>query len=356
MKNNLGSSAVRAVDDASSRDANWRQVVPKYQQPDVRRALIQAVTTLGLLVVALYVMNRSLALPYWTTLLLAVPTAGLLVRTFIIMHDCSHGSFLPWRGANDALGFVTGVLTLTPFEQWRRDHAMHHASSGDLDRRGHGDVTTLTVSEYLARPLWGRLKYRLFRNPAVLFGLGPLNLMIGQRFRPRSVSTKDKQLRSVWATNGALFIGVALCLMFIGWRFLALVYLPAMYIAGAVGIWLFYVQHQFEDAYWQKHDEWDYVTAAIKGSSHFKLPAVLQWFTGNIGLHHVHHLGPRIPNYNLQRCHDENALFHDATVMTLSRSFAVLRLTLWEEEEQRLVTFRAARRHRAGMGRPTQTA
>jgi omega-6 fatty acid desaturase (delta-12 desaturase) len=238
-------------------------------------------------------------------------------------------------------------LTLFPFEQWRRDHAMHHASSGDLDRRGHGDVATLTVREYLARPWWGRMKYRLFRNPAVLFGLGPLQLMIGQRFQPRDLSTKDKGVRSVWITNAAIAAGILFCLMVVGWRFLVLVYLPAMYIAGAVGIWLFYVQHQFEDAYWKKHDEWDYVTAAIKGSSYFKLPKILQWFTGNIGLHHVHHLGPRIPNYNLQRCHDENALFHNASVMTLSRSFAVLRLTLWEEEKERLVGFSAARRYRA---------
>jgi omega-6 fatty acid desaturase (delta-12 desaturase) len=186
----------------------------------------------------------------------------------------------------------------------------------------------------------------LFRNPAVLFGLGPLQLMIGQRFRPRGLSTKDKQVRSVWATNAAIVAGAAFFGMLFGWRFLVLVYLPSMYIAGAVGIWLFYVQHQFEDAYWKKHDEWDYVTAAIKGSSYFKLPVILQWFTGNIGLHHVHHLGPRIPNYNLQRCHDENAFFHDASVMTLRRSFAVLRLTLWEESEQRLVGFAAARKAR----------
>ena len=347
MQNTLSETALPVTDGASARDTAWRKVVPKYQEPDVRRAITQAVTTLGLLVVALYVMNRSLALPYWITLLLAVPTAGLFVRTFIIMHDCSHGSFLPWRRANDALGFVTGVLTLFPFEQWRRDHAMHHASSGDLDRRGHGDVATLTVREYVARPWWGRLKYRLFRNPAVLFGLGPLQLMIGQRFQPRDVSVKDKGVRSVWVTNAAIAAGILFCIMVFGWRFLVLVYLPAMYIAGAVGIWLFYVQHQFEDAYWKKHDDWDYVTAAIKGSSYFKLPRILQWFTGNIGLHHVHHLGPRIPNYNLQRCHDENAFFHNASVMTLSRSFAVLRLTLWEEEKERLVGFSAARRYRA---------
>ncbi len=344
MSNTLGNSAVRVANRVeSSPDITWRKVVPKYQQPDVRRAMFQAATTLGLLFAALYVMTLSLALPYWITLLLAVPTAGLFVRTFIIMHDCAHGSFLPWKRANDTLGFVTGVLTLFPFAQWRRDHAMHHASSGDLDRRGHGDVTTLTVREYQARGWWGRLRYRLFRNPAVLFGLGPLQLMIGQRFHPRGETTTASDVRSVWATNGALVAGIVFCLLVLGWRFVFLVYFPEMYIAGAVGIWLFYVQHQFEDAYWKKHDEWDYVTAAIKGSSYFKLPRVLQWFTGNIGLHHVHHLGPRIPNYNLQRCHDENEPLQEASVVTLRQCAALMRLSLWDEEKRQLVPFSAVR-------------
>lgn len=350
MQHTFGNSAVHLAKQSESAGSEWKQIIPRYQRPEPRRALFQVATTLGLLAVALLTMQLSLALPYWITLLLAVPTAGLLVRTFIIMHDCSHGSFLPSRRVNDALGFVTGVLTLTPFEQWRRDHALHHASSGDLDRRGHGDIATITVREYLARSRWGRLRYRLFRNPAVMFGLGPLHLMIGQRFRPRGISTKDKQAQSVRATNLALLLCLTLSVVFLGWRFVALVYLPAMYIAGAMGIWLFYVQHQFEDAYWEQHAEWDYATAAIRGSSYFKLPAVLRWFTGSIGLHHVHHLGPRIPNYNLQRCHDENAMFHQATVITLAQSLSVLRLTLWEEREHRLVTFAAARRAQQGPG------
>ena len=322
----------------------WRAAVARHQRSDVRRALWQLVTTLPPLAVMLWAMYRTLALSYWLTLALALPTAGFLVRTFIIMHDCAHGSFLPWRRVNEVIGFVTGVLTLTPFGQWRRDHALHHASSGDLDRRGHGDVATLTVREYLALAPAARLRYRLFRHPAVLLGLGPLHLMVGQRLRPRSLATGTRQLVSVWATNAAIVVGVVAASFAIGFWPAVLVYFPVMYLAGMTGVWLFYVQHQFEDTYWQTHEEWDYVTAAIAGSSHFKLPAILRWFTGSIGLHHVHHLGPRIPNYHLQRCHDENPLFHGASVVTLRQSAAVMRLALWDEDRQRLVSFGDARR------------
>jgi omega-6 fatty acid desaturase (delta-12 desaturase) len=317
----------------------WRAVVARHQRPDVRRAITQLATTLLPLAAALWAMHQALAVSYWLTLALAIPTAGFLVRTFIIMHDCAHGSFLPWRRANAVIGFIGGVLTLTPFGQWRRDHALHHASSGDLDRRGHGDVTTLTVREYLALAPAARLRYRLFRHPAVLLGLGPLHLMVGQRFRPRSTATGTPQLVSVWATNAAIVAATIAASWAIGFWAVVMVYLPAIYLAGMTGVWLFYVQHQFEDTYWESHAEWDYVTAAINGSSHFKLPAVLRWFTGNIGLHHVHHLGPRIPNYHLQRCHDENPLFHGATVVTLGQSAAVMRLTLWDEDRRRLVGF-----------------
>ena len=320
-------------------NGRWRAVVTRYQRPDVRHAVTQVATTLLLLLAALSLMCYTLESSYWLTIVLALPTAGLLVRTFVIMHDCAHGSFLPWRRANDAVGFVTGVLTLTPFEQWRRDHALHHASSGDLDRRGRGDIRTLTVREYLARTRWGQLRYRLFRHPAVLLGLGPLHLMVAQRLGPRRTATRTRQIASVSATNAAIAIAVAVISFTVGLRAVLLVYLPAYYLSAVAGIWLFYVQHQFEDAYWETHDRWDYATAAIAGSSYFKLPRILNWFTGSIGLHHVHHLGPRIPNYNLQRCHDENPLFHDVPVVTLARSAKVLRLGLWDEERRRLIRF-----------------
>ena len=316
----------------------WRAVVARYQGSDVSRSIMQMVTTLLPLAAMLYVMSLSLALPYWITLLLALPTAGLLVRTFIIMHDCAHGSFFPSRRANEIVGFITGVFTLTAFSAWRHSHALHHASSGDLDRRGHGDVDTITVTEYLALSRGARFKYRLFRNPFVLFGIGPIFFMIDNRI-PRSLSLKDKEIRSIWWTNLAIVLLTAASMVWVGWRPAVLVYFPAMYIAAAAGIWLFYVQHQFEDAYWKDHGEWDYATSAIRGSSYFKLPAVLQWFTGNIGLHHVHHLGPRIPNYKLERCHTENPLFHQVTVLTLRQSLATMRLALWDEDSQRLVGY-----------------
>jgi omega-6 fatty acid desaturase (delta-12 desaturase) len=268
-----------------------------------------------------------------------VPTAGLVVRTFIIMHDCAHGSFFPSRRANDLTGHLTGVLTLTPFTQWRRDHALHHASSGDLERRGHGDVATLTVREYQRLTPWGQLKYRLVRHPALLLGIGPIYLMLSQRLRPKSTATGARQSASVVWTNVAVAVCVIALSLAIGLRAVLLVYLPVIYLAGAAGVWLFYVQHQFEDAYWEEHAHWDYATAAIQGSSHLRLPRLLQWFTGSIGLHHVHHLGPRIPNYNLQRCHDENPLFHGGPTITFAQGSAALRLALWDEERRKLVSF-----------------
>jgi omega-6 fatty acid desaturase (delta-12 desaturase) len=258
------------------------------------------------------------------------------------MHDCAHGSFFPSRRANEIVGWITGVITLTPFAQWQHGHALHHASSGDLDRRGHGDVDTLTVREYLARSRWGRFKYRIVRNPFILFGIGPIHFAIDNRI-PRG-GLRSREGMGVWTANlalAAIFVSFSL---WIGWRSVLLVYFPAMYVAAASGIWLFYVQHQYEDAYWKDHGEWDYATAAVRGSSYLKLPPILRWFTGSIGLHHVHHLGPRIPNYRLKDCHDENPLFHEVTVLTAWEGMKTLRLTLWDEERGRLVGYREALR------------
>jgi omega-6 fatty acid desaturase (delta-12 desaturase) len=232
------------------------------------------------------------------------------------------------------------VLTLTPFGQWRHSHALHHASSGDLDRRGNGDVDTLTVREYLSRSRWERIKYRILRNPFILFGIGPIHFMIDNRIPPKGNRLRGREAASVWSTNLGIAAIVAALSMWIGWRAVFLIYFPAMYIAAATGIWLFYVQHQFEGTYWKDHGEWDYATAAIRGSSYFKLPAILQWFTGSIGLHHIHHLGPRIPNYRLQRCHEENEMFHDVTILTIRQSLSTLRLALWDESTEQLIGFR----------------
>jgi omega-6 fatty acid desaturase (delta-12 desaturase) len=298
------------------------------------------VTTLGALAAAMIAAHWLLQWSVGLALLLVPPIAGLLVRTFIIMHDCAHGSAFASRSVNDAVGFVTGVLTLTPFAQWRRDHALHHASSGDLDRRGHGDVPTLTVREYLAKSPGARRRYRILRHPvALLFG-GPIHLAVGQRKRGADTATGSKQMSSVLATNVAIALGLAIVLATAGWQTLLIAFLVPYYFAAMAGVWLFYVQHQFEDAYWARDKEWDYAEAALRGSSHLVLPRVLGWFTGDIGLHHVHHIAPRIPNYRLQRCHDDNALFHDSPVITIASGMASLRLALWDEDRHRLVGFR----------------
>lgn len=328
--------------------SEWKGVVAKYQGADPVRSLWQLGSTLTLLVLSLGLMHWALERNVWLTVGLALPTAGLIVRTFIIMHDCAHGSFLPWPTVNDTVGFVTGVITLTPFHQWRRDHALHHASSGDLDRRGYGDITTLTVEEYQARSAWGKFTYRLFRSPVVLLGLGPLQMIVLQRLKFKfDLATGSRQFINVWLTNIAIASLVALFALTVGYKAVLLVYLPAYYLAAASGVWLFYVQHQFEEAYWAGHDEWDYATAAITGSSYLRLNPVLQWFTGNIGLHHVHHLGPRIPNYRLQKVHNENPVFNQAHQITLLDGVKALRLALWDEQARRMIPFRALRRERS---------
>lgn len=321
-------------------DNSWKNVVARYQQTEVPRAIVELVTTLLPLAALFTLMFYSLAFPYWVTLLLAIPTAGFLVRTFIIMHDCSHSSFLPWRRANDIVGSITGALTLTPFAQWRRDHAIHHASSGDLDRRGHGDVHTITVREYLALSPIDKFKYRCVRHPLALLAVGPIWLTVSQRFRTRSKATKDKQITSVWGLNAVIVLSVLVFYLFGVLPEVLKVYVPVMYIAGAAGVFLFYVQHQFEDTYWEHHEEWDYANASIAGSSYLKLPQPLAWLTGNIGVHHVHHIGPKIPNYKLQQAHDENPFFHNVTVVRLKDTGRALRLSLWDEETDRLISFR----------------
>ena len=316
----------------------WRPLVARYQSPQLRRAVLQLATTLLPLALVFAAMYRLLALSFWWTLVFALPAAALLVRTFVLMHDCAHGSFFASRRANQIVGAVTGLLTLIPFEHWRHEHALHHASAGDLDRRGHGDVDTLTVREYLGRTRWGRLRYRIIRHPLVFLVIGPLFFVLEKRFPPRGAGAGRRQIASVWTNNAAIVLVAATLTALFGAR-VFLIYLPAYYVAVAAGLWLFFVQHQFEETYWEDHQHWDYAAAAIAGSSYFKLPAVLQWVTGSIGFHHVHHLGPRIPNYNLQQCHDENPMFQRATVVTLRRSLSALRLALWDEDAGRLVSF-----------------
>jgi omega-6 fatty acid desaturase (delta-12 desaturase) len=318
---------------------DWKRAVEPYIGADSRRAVAQVFVAFGLLALGFVGIYAAMSWSIWLALALVFPTAGLLVRSFILMHDCAHGSLFESRRANDLVGYIGGVLTLTPFDQWRRDHALHHASSGDLDRRGHGDVPTLTVAEYKARTPAAQRKYRFIRHPATLMLLGPIHLMIGQRIRTRSKATKDKQISAVWKTNFGIAAAAALAIWAIGWQAFLVVYLLPIYFAAMGGIWLFYVQHQFEDAYWAEHGEWDYVTASLQGSSHLKLSPVMQWFTGSIGLHHIHHLAPRIPNYRLQKCHDAHPVFQSAPVVTWRSGFSALRLALWDEENRRMVRF-----------------
>jgi omega-6 fatty acid desaturase (delta-12 desaturase) len=279
---------------------------------------------------------------YWLVLLVAIPAGGFLLRTFILFHDCAHGSFLPSKRANEALGTFCGLLVYSSFLPWRHEHAVHHATAGDLDRRGVGDVPTYTVAEYNAWPVYKRVGYRLFRNPVIMFGLGPIWALV---IRPRLV-TKDMRprlRRSVHLTNLALVVAVGGICWAIGWQDFLLVQAPTAWLAGSAGVFLFYVQHQFEDVYWENTDQWDYADAALQGSSYLKLPRVLHFFTGNIGYHHLHHLSARIPNYNLPRAHAENPEFQDVPTLTLWDGLKCSRLKLFDEQSGRLVTFAEAR-------------
>jgi acyl-lipid omega-6 desaturase (Delta-12 desaturase) len=322
----------------------WRDTLAPYAKPHLGRSLLGVATSLVPYLLLLVLMYLALDVSYLLVLALAIPAAGFQVRTFIAFHDCAHGSYLPSKRANAWLGAVLGVVLYTPFQSWRHAHAVHHATAGDLDRRGTGDVHTLTVAEYRASSWRGRLGYRLFRNPLVMFGLGPTYAMVLQpRLVPRSARPRSR--RSVIATDVALAVVVGGLCWLVGWREFLLVQGPPLLLAGAAGVWLFYVQHQFEDTYWQSAGDWSYADAALRGSSYLRLPRVLQFFSGNIGLHHVHHLSAKVPNYNLQRAHDQNPIFHDVPTLSLWDGLRAVRLKLWDERRRRLVTFAEARAH-----------
>jgi omega-6 fatty acid desaturase (delta-12 desaturase) len=320
----------------------WCATLAPYAKPRLGRSLLDIGTSVVPYLCLSVLMYLLLGSSPVLVGILALAAAGFLVRTFILFHDCSHGSLLPSKRANAYLGIFLGMFVLSPFRRWRHDHAVHHASSGDLERRGVGDVVTLTVAEYRARSWRGRLGYRMIRNPLVMFGLGPVFAMIiGPRIVARSA--RPRMRNSVLGTDVALVAVVGGLCWLIGWRDFLLVWAPAAMLAGSIGIWLFYVQHQFEDAYWQTPAEWSYADAALRGSSYLKLPRLLQFFSGNIGLHHVHHLNARIPNYNLQRAHDENEMFHTVPTLSLWDGLRAVRLKLYDEEAGRMVTFGQAK-------------
>jgi len=334
---------------AQSDYAGWQSIVREYQKPDLRKGLLQIANSFGGLLATAALMYLALGVGYWLTLLLAVPAAGFLVRIFIIQHDCGHGAYFKSKRANDIVGTLSGVLTLAPYNFWRKTHAIHHAHHAELEERGVGDVWTMTVDEYRAAPWWKRAGYRVFRNPVFLFGIAPaFNFLIVQRFPlGAQASWRTGEKRSVWVTNVAIATLLTGSSLLIGIVPTFMIGLPAILIAASVGTWLFYVQHQFERTYWEHTPEWDYTLAALHGSSYYALPKVLQWFTGNIGFHHIHHLSPRIPNYNLERCHRENPILQRVTKLTLLGSFKTVALALWDEDGRRLVTFREAARGKA---------
>jgi acyl-lipid omega-6 desaturase (Delta-12 desaturase) len=333
---------------------SWKQAVTRHQEPMLRKSLWQLANSLIPYLALCALMIWTLHISYWLTLGLAVAAAGFMIRIFIIFHDCGHGSFFKSQRANHVLGFLTGVLTFTPYHQWRHKHALHHATSGDLDGRGMGDIWTLTVQEYVEAPRWKRLAYRFFRNPFVLFVLAPLYLfLIHQRFPSRGVGRRER-LGVHW-TNGALLLIAVVMSLTVGIKAYVLIQLPVMAITGAVGLWLFYVQHQFEGVYWQRRTQWSFAEAALKGSSFYKLPRVLQWFSGNIGFHHVHHLSPRIPNYNLERCHRAVALLQSAKAITLLSSLRAFTYRLWDEQRGRLIGYRRLRELRRQQTRPSRS-
>lgn len=317
----------------------WREAVARHEQPSLRYGLLDLATSVVPYMALSAAMYLSLETSVWISLALAVPAAGFLLRTFIVFHDCAHGSFMPSRRANLWLGRFTGLLVFQPFANWRHNHAVHHGSSGDLDRRGTGDIATLTVEEYLSRPLKSRLGYRLFRSPLVMFGIGPIwSLMIGPRLWSNKM--RPRQRRSVIVTNFALAVAIAAIAWLVGLQAWLLVQIPTAVLAGTLGVFMFYVQHQFEDVYWESSDQWSYADAALQGSSYLKLPKLLQFFTGNIGLHHVHHLSAKIPNYNLQRAHDEDPIFADVPVLGVGDGLRAIRLKVIDRQSGRLLTWR----------------
>jgi omega-6 fatty acid desaturase (delta-12 desaturase) len=344
MKHDVHPSAAEQPDVAV-----WKEIVVQYQKPSTARALGQIANTLVPYALLWYLAYLALAVSWWLSIGLAMLAGAFLIRIFIIFHDCGHGSFFKSRTANDVVGFIAGVLTFTPYYHWRWEHSVHHATTGHLDKRGTGDVWTMTVQEYLESSRWKRFAYRLARNPFILFVIAPLYLFVIEQRFPSKGASKRERMSVHWMNLAIVGMAAVLSAIF-GLKAYLVLQLTMIAVASMSGVWLFYVQHQFEGAYWERGDKWDYTTAALQGSSFYKLPRILQWFSGNIGYHHIHHLSSRIPNYNLEACHNAHPLFQKVKPITLGSSLKSFRFRLWDEPNRRLVGFR----HIRGLKRKTQ--
>ncbi|WP_199738145.1 fatty acid desaturase [Falsibacillus albus] len=318
-----------------------KQVAP-YEKADTQNSIVQLLNTILPFILLWILAYESLSVSYFLTLGISVVAAGFLTRIFIIFHDCTHGSFFKSKKANKILGTITGVLTMHPFSQWKHEHSVHHATSSNLDKRGTGDIWVMTIEEYKAASIWQKISYRLYRNPIVMFGLGPIYVfLLKNRFNRKDARKKERM--NTYLTNALIAAAVSLLCWTLGWQSFLLVQFPIFFISGSMGIWLFYVQHTFEDSYFEGNDDWEYVKAAVEGSSYYKLPKPIQWLTGNIGYHHVHHLSPRVPNYKLEACHENTEPLQNVPTITLATSLKSLKFRLWDEKEKKFVTFKEAK-------------
>jgi acyl-lipid omega-6 desaturase (Delta-12 desaturase) len=321
---------------------SWIKIVSKYNHPSPLKSWLQFSINLFLYSIAWFLMFESLSLSYWITLGLSIPAAGMLVRLFIIYHDCGHGSYFQSRKLRDVMGIFIGILTFTPYYSWSYNHKIHHETAGNLDKRGIGDVWTMTVTEYKESSRWKKIVYRFYRNPITMFGIGPFYVfLIGNRFTKKSMDNKGRL--GVYITNAGLLVFAISMSMLLGIKGFLLIQFPVIYLAGIFGFWLFYIQHQFDPAYWTRTETWDYKKVALEGSSYYKLPRILQYFTGNIGFHHIHHLSPLIPNYYLSRCHHENSLFNRIKPLKFWPAFRAVTFRLWNEKNQEMISFRKLR-------------
>ncbi|MFC5703028.1 fatty acid desaturase [Cohnella faecalis] len=322
-----------------AKELQLKKEVAPFEKNDIRSSVRQMANTLLPLAALWIAAYYSLSISFWLTLPLAIAASGFVIRTFIIFHDCCHQSFFKSKLANEIVGTITGVLTLVPYHQWKTTHSIHHATSSNLDKRGVGDIWIMTVEEFAAASFWRRLAYRIYRNPLVMFGIGPAFIfLVDYRFNRKAARRRERI--NTYLTNVSLVALYALLIWAIGWQAFLLVQGPVFFFSGLAGVWLFYVQHQFEDSYFENEDEWSYVKAAVEGSSYYKLPKPLQWMTGNIGFHHVHHLSPRVPNYRLEAAHNATPPLQQATTINLRTSLKSLNFRLWDENNKKFVGFR----------------